>query len=105
MGQPGIILAKQYATDLVTHSITRVIRSSAWYADVTKDAVDSYLCTDGRPISTSKVYEGDKDIYAQFRNRDRRLYYTVTPPYKVKITGSAFVYLGLYRQFQRSRIY
>lgn len=42
-----------------------------------------------RPISTSKVYEGDKDIYAQFRNRDRRLYYTVTPPYKVKITGSA----------------
>ena len=89
VGQPGIILAKQYATDLVTHSITRVIRSSAWYADVTKDAVDSYLCTDGRPISTSKVYEGDKDIYAQFRNRDRRLYYTVTPPYKVKITGSA----------------
>jgi len=88
-GQPGIILARQYETSQATHSITRVIRSSAWYADVTKDAVDSYLCTDGRPVSTSKVYEGDKDVYSQFRNRDRRLYFTVIPPYKVKITGAA----------------
>lgn len=89
VGQPGIILAKQYATSLVTHSITRVIRSSAWYCDLTKDAVDSYLCTDGHPVATSALYEGDKDMYAQFRNRDRRLYYTVTPPYKVKLLGAA----------------
>ena len=94
VGQPGIILAKQYATDLVTHSITRVIRSSAWYADLTKDAVDSYLCTDGKPIATSEVYEGDHDIYAQFRNRDRRMYYTVTPPYRVKLTGAAGTSFG-----------
>lgn len=87
VGQPGIILAKQYATSLVTHSITRVIRSSSWYADLTKDAVDSYLCTDGRPIKTSTVYEGDQDIYSQFRNRDRRLYFTVIPPYRVELTG------------------
>ena len=87
VGQPGIILAKQYATSLVTHSITRVIRSSAWYADLTKDAVDSYLCMDGRPVKTSTVYEGDQDIYAQFRHRDRRLYYTVVPPYRVELTG------------------
>lgn len=86
VGQPGIILAKQYATSLVTHSITRVIRSSSWYADLTKDAVDSYLCTDGRPIKTSTVYEGDQDIYSQFRNRDRRLYFTVIPPYRVELT-------------------
>lgn len=87
VGQPGIILAKQYATSLVTHSITRVIRSSSWYADLTKDAVDSYLCTDGHPIKTSTVYEGDQDIYSQFRNRDRRLYFTVIPPYRVELTG------------------
>lgn len=87
VGQPGIILAKQYATSLVTHSITRVIRSSAWYCDLTKDAIDSYLCTDGLPVKKSTVYDGDKDVYAQFRNRDRRLYYTVVPPYKVKLTG------------------
>ena len=87
VGQPGIILAKQYATSLVTHSITRVIRTSSWYADLTKDAVDSYLCTDGRPVKTSAVYEGDHDVYAQFRNRDRRLYFTVVPPYRVVLTG------------------
>lgn len=89
VGKPGIILACQYETSQTTHSIPRVIRSSAWYADITKDAIDSYLCTDGRPVSTSTVYEGDKDVYAQFRNRDRRLYFTVLPPYKVKITGPA----------------
>lgn len=94
VGKAGVILAKQYETDLVTHSITRVIRSSAWYVDLTKDAVDSYLCTDGRPVSTSKVYEGDKDVYAQFRHRDRRLYYTVVPPYQVKLTGAAGTSFG-----------
>lgn len=94
VGKTGVILARQYETDLVTHSITRVIRSSAWYVDVTKDAIDSYLCTDGRPVSTSKVYEGDKDVYAQFRNRDRRLYWTVVPPYKVKLTGAAGTSFG-----------
>lgn len=89
VGKAGVILAKQYETDLVTHSITRVIRSSAWYVDLTKDAIDSYLCSDGRPVSTSAVYEGDKDANAQFRHRDRRLYYTVIPPYKVKLNGPA----------------
>ncbi len=94
VGKAGVILAKQYETDMVTHSITRVIRSSAWYVDLTKDAVDSYLCSDGRPVSTSKVYEGDKDLNAQFRHRDRRLYWTVVPPYKVKLTGAAGTSFG-----------
>ena len=49
VGKAGVILAKQYETDMVTHSITRVIRASAWYVDRTKDAVDSYLCSDVRP--------------------------------------------------------
>lgn len=106
VGKNGVILAKQYETDLVTHSITRVIRSSAWYADITKDAIDSYLCTDGRPVSTSKVYEGDKDVYAQFRNRDRRLYYTVVPPYRVKLTGAAGTSFGWeYTGNERDREY
>lgn len=92
VGKPGIILAKQYAAPFTVHSIGRVIRTSAWYADLTKDAVDSYLCTDGKPITTSSLYDGDKGDYAmydQFRNRDRRLYLTVIPPYKVKLKGNA----------------
>ena len=88
-GKPGILLCIQYDTDKRTHNAGRVPRTSAWHYDLTKDAVDSYLCSDGRPVSTSAVYAGDKDVYDQFRNRDRRLYYTVLPPYKVAgVTGS-----------------
>jgi len=85
-GQPGIILFKQYATNLTDHEDgPRLMGSTSWDIDVTKDAVDSYLCTDGLPISTSAVYAGDTSMYNQFRNRDHRLYFTVVPPYKVKI--------------------
>lgn len=87
----GVLLARKYSkiADEGAHSIGRVIRTSAWYYDLTKDAVESYLCTDGKPIGTSAVYAGDQDMYDEFRNRDRRLYYTVMPPYKINITGPA----------------
>jgi hypothetical protein len=84
--KPGIILFKQYATNLTTHfSGVRLQGSANSYVDVAKDAVESYLCSDGRPIGSSTVYAGDKTMYNEFRNRDRRLLFTVVPPYKVKI--------------------
>lgn len=87
-GQPGIILFKQYAENLTDHEAgARIMGSTSTEIDVTKDAVESYLCTDGKPIGSSAVYAGDKTMYNAFRNRDRRLYYTVVPPYKV-IVGS-----------------
>ncbi|MCH5598388.1 RagB/SusD family nutrient uptake outer membrane protein [Niabella ginsengisoli] len=46
-GKPGIILFKQYAPNLITHSNPRFVGSTSWYYDLTKDAVESYLCTDG----------------------------------------------------------
>ena len=53
--------------------------------DLTKAQVDSYLCTDGRPVSTTTShYGGDKNMYGQFRDRDYRLYLTICPPYMVK---------------------
>lgn len=87
----GVLLARKYSkiAEKGAHSIGRVVRTSAWYYDVTKDAVESYLCTDGRPIGNSSVYEGDENMFTEFRNRDRRLYYTVMPPYRVNITGPA----------------
>ena len=45
--------------------------------------VDLYLCKDGKTISNSELYAGDKDIYSTFRNRDPRMYHTIMPPYKV----------------------
>lgn len=88
-GQPGIILFKQYVANFTDHEPgPRVMGSTSWNMDVSKDAVESFLCTDGRPISTSTVYAGDKTMYNAFRNRDKRLYYTVVPPYKVVVTSA-----------------
>ncbi|MGV3502788.1 MAG: RagB/SusD family nutrient uptake outer membrane protein [Adhaeribacter sp.] len=84
-GKAGIILYKQYMANLQSHSNPRFVSSTSWFWDLTKDAVESYLCADGKPVSTSAVYAGDNTMYNEFRNRDPRLYYTVVPPYKVTI--------------------
>lgn len=92
-GKPGIILFKEYVSGMMingstatTHHTARFITTghSASIADPTNDMVESYLCTDGKSISGSPGYKGDS-IYSAFRNRDRRLYYTVCPPYRVLI--------------------
>lgn len=85
-GQPGIILYKQYAPNLTDHEFgSRIMGSTSENIDVTQDAVDAYLCTDGMPIATSSLYQGDTSMFSEFRNRDHRLYFTVVPPYKVKV--------------------
>lgn len=84
-GVTGIILYKAYDTGQLMHGLTRMVRTGESYIEATKDAVDSYLCTDGRPISTTTSrYGGDKEVYGQFRDRDNRLYLTICPPYMVK---------------------
>ena len=84
-GQPGIILYKEYTPELTDHTNVRFLGSTSSTVDVTKDAIESYLCTDGKPIGSSVVYAGDQNMYTEFRNRDRRLYFTVVPPYKIKV--------------------
>ncbi len=91
-GKPGIILFKPYVANTtinngstsINPANTRFTASTNWYADVPKDAIESFLCSDGRPISSSTVYAGDDSMYAVFKNRDRRLYWNIIPPYRVK---------------------
>jgi hypothetical protein len=103
-GQPGIILYKPYYpnTALTTTSgtinnsnvndaVTRYIGSTSWHADAPKQTIESYLCTDGKPISTSGVYMGDDSMYAAFMNRDRRLYFTFVPPYRVAFKSTSLI--------------
>ena len=83
-GMPGIILYKPYVLDQITHPLNQWTRSSEVpFWDFTKKAADMYLCTDGKPRSTSAVFDGDHSAYDEFRNRDRRMYFTITPPYEV----------------------
>lgn len=90
-GQPGIILYKAYAAGLTDHEFgPRVMGSTSENLDMTKDAVESYLCTDGQPISTSTVYNGDSTMFNEFRHRDRRLYFTCIPPYTVVVDNPVY---------------
>jgi hypothetical protein len=46
-------------------------------AGITKDLVDHYLCTDGQPIATSLLYQGDYTIEDEILNRDPRMDQTI----------------------------
>jgi hypothetical protein len=90
-GVPGIIMFKAYGgngTLDVGQGFTSNQMNRFGYLDLTKAAVDQYLCTDGQTRFTSPLFKGDKNAYDEFRNRDLRLYYTVPPPYRVIIDNS-----------------
>src|SRR5699024_4390574 len=52
---------------------------------ISKQLVNSYLCTDGKPISISSVYKGDTTIKQVVKNRDPRLKQTMWVPGQVRI--------------------
>ena len=91
-GMEGILLFRQYELNLAFQNVSRVLMSSQSRYEMTKEAVDSYLCSDGKPITTSGVFtmEDEKSPYTEFRNRDNRLLYTVCPPYRIKTPPTAF---------------
>jgi hypothetical protein len=47
---------------------------------LTKTFVESYLCTDGKPISQSPLYQGDGDLITVTTHRDPRLMQTIFTP-------------------------
>lgn len=81
---PGVILYKPYKESVWTHNYSYIEHTSSHTIEMPQHTVDMYLCKDGKPISTSSLYNGDKDIYSTFRNRDPRMYHTIMPPYRVK---------------------
>ena len=85
---PGILLYRPYVAGEVTHILTSRHRNSAGRWDLTRKGVDKYLCTDGLNRWQSPLFDGEQDPYDEFRNRDKRLYYTVVPPFKVVTLGS-----------------
>lgn len=91
-GVPGIILYKAYVTNQITHGLSTQNRNSSGRYDLTKAAADLFLMTDGQTRFTSPLFQGDKNPYDEFRNRDRRLYYTVPPPFKVNTNAPSLNY-------------
>jgi len=83
---PGVILYKEYVSGLTVTAFNFRERNDQAVYQLSQDMVDMYLTKNGLPIhnTNNTMYEGDShDIYDVFRNRDPRLYHTVTPPYKI----------------------
>ncbi|RPE13517.1 RagB/SusD family nutrient uptake outer membrane protein [Chitinophaga lutea] len=93
---PGILLYKQYELNQVTHVLASRGRNSAGRWDLTKKAADMYLLKDGQTRWTSPQFAGDKSPYTEYRNRDKRLYFTTPPPFRVTVNhpSQTFTYTG-----------
>jgi len=87
-GINGIILYKHYVVDELYHIAVTNTRSTNNKFDLSRKALDKFLCSDGQTVWNSTLYEGDKDYHAEFRNRDTRLLILTPPPYKVNGNGS-----------------
>ncbi|MEO7047539.1 MAG: RagB/SusD family nutrient uptake outer membrane protein [Ferruginibacter sp.] len=76
-----ILLYKRYEPGLLMHSTIAYLYSSTVLNGLTKSAVESYLCSDGKPITLSPLYMGDDGISEVVANRDKRLLYTIDSTY------------------------
>lgn len=96
-GQKSILLYREYVEQQtgMGHDLAQRTRGEKLW-EGTKKLVEHYLCSDGKPISTSAVYDGDNTVFDEFRNRDYRLYYTICPPYNVKTStdNTSWEYTG-----------
>jgi len=90
-GNPEILLWKKYDVELgLGHTRQYQIgRGKGGGVGLTKSLIESYLCTDGKPISLSSLYKGDEDLATLAKNRDPRLRQTIsTPGFPIEVNGS-----------------
>ena len=88
-GMTGVLLYFEYSDEAgLQHQGGRQAGSSGNQYELTRNMVDLYLCFDGKPISQSPLFAGDKTPYNEFRNRDYRLLYTIVPPFRLNVTGN-----------------
>lgn len=76
-GSSEVMFWRKYDKSLgITHNWHRYTISGAGRG-LTKNLVDAYLCTDGKPISVSPLYKGDDSLRSVVLNRDPRLVQTI----------------------------
>jgi hypothetical protein len=61
------------------HGLSRSVNETGW--GISKDFIESFLCTDGNPISLSSLYQGDASFEDELTNRDPRLRNIVDNPH------------------------
>lgn len=84
-GNPEVILYREYEEGVLTHALNSYNNKEP-QTGVSKDAVESYLASDGLPIGVSPLYQGDKGIENVMANRDPRIYETLVSD-ELRING------------------
>jgi hypothetical protein len=80
-GNPETILYMDYEADVLMHPTVGYTNSTTPMNGLTKSAVESYVCSDGLPISLSPEYKGDANIDSVRSNRDGRLLESISDFY------------------------
>ncbi|MCQ2154020.1 MAG: RagB/SusD family nutrient uptake outer membrane protein [Bacteroidales bacterium] len=80
-GVPGVIFSQEYVTLIKMHRGNDFEHIAAHYSDAPQHTIDMFLMKNGKPISNSESGYEEGDIYANFRDRDPRLYLNIQPPY------------------------
>ncbi len=86
---PEAIMFVKYVKDILMQNEARYLGETQ--SGYTKDFVESYLSTDGLPISLSPLYKGDKVFEEEFINRDPRMrqsIHTAERKYRIYPDGS-----------------
>lgn len=88
-GNPEVILFRQYEPGILTHALNSYNNKEP-QTGASKDAIESYLASDGLPIRLSPVYQGDEGITNVMANRDPRIRETFVP--QLRLNGIASNY-------------
>ena len=92
-GNPEVILFKEYVEGVMQHSLMSYNNLEP-QAGISKNAIDSYLLSDGLPTGISPLYNGDKTVADALKNRDGRMGQTVAPSLRMMNTMSNYAFSG-----------
>mgnify|MGYP001546711124 FL=1 len=77
---PEVLLWKKFSTALSVNNNRNYRMEYPNGSSFTKGLADSYLCTDGKPISGNALFQGYNDIKTEMMNRDPRFSQTIFSP-------------------------
>lgn len=73
-GNPEVMLWKKFEIGLqIANNVSRSMAGGGGDLGISKSLIDSYLCTDGQPISLSSLFLGYDSLEMEVTNRDPRL--------------------------------
>jgi starch-binding outer membrane protein, SusD/RagB family len=88
-GNREVMLWKKYDVSLgITHNMSQYIPHGNGRIGMSKSLIDSYLCTDGRPVSVSPLFLGYDSLWLEVTNRDPRLLQSLLLPGYPMVTNS-----------------